>query len=100
MRWKLPDMVSIHTSSATSGTEMLAGTPNRARPLAIPANSEMVTAVLAINSAAMASTLLRTPKRSRMSDARPLPVTHPQRAAVSCVTMSSTVMTGSIQSIL
>ena len=50
--------------------------------------------------AAMANTLLRTPKRSRMSDARPLPVTQPQRAAVSCVTMSSTVMTGSIQSIL
>ena len=85
MRWKLPDMVSIHTSSATNGTEMLAGTPKRARPLAIPANSEMVTAVLAINSAAMASTLLRTPKRSRISDARPLPVTQPQRAAVSCV---------------
>lgn len=100
MRWKLPDMVSIQTSSATSGTEMLDGTPKRARPLAIPANSEMVTAVLAISSAAMASTLLRTPKRSRMSEAKPLPVTQPQRAAVSCVTMSSTVMTGSIHSIL
>ena len=34
---------------------------------------------------------MRTPKRSRMSDARPLPVTQPQRAAVSCVTMSSTL---------
>ena len=65
----------------------------------MPANSEMVTAVFAINSAAMASTLLRTPKRSRIREAKPLPVTHPQRAAVSCVTISKIVITGSIQSI-
>jgi len=107
MRWKLPDIVSSQMRSATSGTEMLAGTPKSARPLAMPArplampaNSEIVTAVLAMSSAAMASTLLRTPNRSRISDARPLPVTQPQRAAVSCVTISSTVITGSIHSIL
>ena len=62
----------------------------------MPANSEMVTAVLAISSAIMAKALLRTPYFSRMSDAKPLPVTQPQRAAVSCTTMSSSAMTGSI----
>lgn len=72
--------------------------PKSASPLAIPANSEMVTAVLATSNAAMASTLRRTPNFSRMSEARPLPVTQPQRAAVSCTTMSSSVITGSIQS--
>ena len=86
-------------SSATSGTEMVLGTPNSARPLAMPANSEMVTDVLAISSAAMARALLRTPNFSRMSEAKPLPVTHPQRAAVSCTTMSSSAITGSIHSV-
>ena len=99
MRWKLPDIVSSQMARPTSGTDTVAGTPNSAKPLAMPANSEMVTAVLAMSSAAMASALLRTPKRSRMSEAKPLPVTHPQRAAVSCTTMSSTAMSGSIHSV-
>ena len=99
MRRKLPDMVSIHTSSATSGTDTVLGTPNSARPLAIPANSEMVTAVFAMSSAPIARALLRTPNFSRMSEAKPLPVTQPQRAAVSCTTMSSSAITGSIHSV-
>ena len=92
-------MVSSQISRPTSGTDTVLGTPNSARPLAMPANSEMVTAVLAISSAAMASALLRTPNFSRMSEAKPLPVTQPQRAAVSCTTISSSAITGSIHSV-
>ena len=99
MRRKLPDMVSSQIARPTSGTEMVLGTPKSASPLARPANSEMVTAVLAMSSAAMASALLRTPNFSRMSEAKPLPVTQPQRAAVSCTTMRSTAMIGRIQSV-
>lgn len=99
MRRKLPDMVSIQISSATSGTDTVLGTPNSASPLAMPANSEIVTAVFAISSAVIASALRRTPNFSRISDAKPLPVTHPQRAAVSCTTIRSTAMTGSIHSV-
>ena len=85
--------------SAISGIEMVLGTPKSASPLARPANSEMVTAVFAISSAIMANELLRTPYFSRMSEAKPLPVTQPHRAAVSCTTMSSTAITGRIQSV-
>ena len=99
MRWKLPDMVSDQMARPTRGTDTVAGTPNSARPLAIPANSEMVTAVFATSSAPIASALFRTPYFSRMSDAKPLPVTQPHRAAVSCTTMRSTAMSGSIHSV-
>ena len=99
MRWKLPLMVMSQMMSAMSGTEMEAGTPKRASPLASPANSEIVTAVFATRSAPMASAERRTPKRSRMSEAKPLPVTQPRRAAVSCTTMSSSAMMGRIQSV-
>ena len=64
----------------------------------MPANSESVTVVLEISSASMARALPRTPKRSRMSDAKPLPVTQPMRAAVSCTTISRKHMTGTVQS--
>ncbi len=65
----------------------------------MPANSEMVTAVLAMRSATMASAVLRAPNFSRISEAKPLPVTQPQRAAVSCTTMSSSAITGSIHNV-
>ena len=99
MRRKLPLMVSSQMSRPISGTDTVLGMPNSAKPLAMPANSEMVTAVLAMSSAIMASAVLRTPNFSRMSEAKPLPVTQPQRAAVSCTTMSSNAITGSIHSV-
>ena len=92
-------MVSNQVSRPISGTDTVLGMPNSARPLAMPANSEMVTAVLAMRSATMASAVLRTPNFSRISEAKPLPVTQPQRAAVSCTTMSSSAITGSIHSV-
>ena len=66
----------------------------------MPANSESVTAVFDTSSAAMARAVRRMPKRSRMSEAKPLPVTAPMRAADSCTTESSSIMTGIIHSIL
>ena len=47
----------------------------------------------------MASAERRTPKRSRIREAKPLPVTQPMRAAVSCTTMSKSAMMGRIQSV-
>ena len=51
-------------------------------PLAMPANSEKVVHTLPMSRAIMASAVRRMPNRSRMSAAKPLPVTAPMRAAV------------------
>ena len=91
-------MVSIQMASAAMGTLTMAGTPNRPRPDAMPANSDSVTVVFEINSASMASALMRTPNCSRIKDAKPLPVTQPMRAAVSCATMSPMFLLGTIGS--
>ena len=85
-------------ASAATGTETTGGTSKRASAEAMPANSESVTVVLEISRASMASAERRTPNCSRMREARPLPVTQPMRAAVSCATMSRKHMTGTVQS--
>ena len=89
--------MSSHTATAATGTERYFDTPNISMPLAMPANSENVVATLPMSSASMASAVSRMPKRSRMSAAKPLPVTAPMRAAVICTTMSSTHMMGMTQ---
>ena len=76
------------------GTETQVGTPNISMPEAMPANSENVVHTLPMRRQSMASAVRRMPKRSRMSAAKPLPVTAPMRPAVSCTTMSRTHMTG------
>ena len=65
----------------------------------MPANSENVVATLPMSSASMASAVRRMPKRSRMSAAKPLPVTAPMRAAVISTTISSTHMMGMTHSV-
>ena len=47
----------------------------------------------------MAKVVLRTPKRSRIRSARPLPVTTPMRAPISLTTARLSVITTSSQSI-
>ena len=47
----------------------------------------------AISTEAVANSDQRTPYCSRISSARPLPVTAPIRAAISCTTISETVIT-------
>ncbi len=69
-------------------------TPNISMPEAMPANSENVVATLPTRSASMAKAAMRMPKRSRMSAAKPLPVTAPMRPAVVSTTASSTHMMG------
>ena len=74
-------------------------TPNISMPEAMPANSEKVVATLPMRSASMAKAAMRMPKRSRMSAAKPLPVTAPMRAAVISTTISSTHMMGMTHSV-
>ena len=99
MRRKLPDMVSIQTRSATRGTDTVLGTPKSARPLRDARELGDGHGGVGDRRAAIASALLRTPNFSRMSEAKPLPVTQPHLAAVSCTTMRSSAITGSIQSV-
>ena len=94
MRLYEPLMPSSHTAMAAMGTLMIVGTPNSCMPEAMPANSESVTAVFETISASIANALRRTPYCSRMRAAKPLPVTQPMRAAVSCTTMSRKHITG------
>ena len=58
----------------------------------MPANSAMVTVPLAISNTSMAKAVQRTPNSSRISSAKPLPVTTPMRATWSWTTISATVI--------
>ena len=91
-------MVMSHTVSAAMGTLTYAGMPKSPMAEAMPANSERVTVVLAARTASIASAERRTPYCSRMSDAKPLPVTQPMRAAVSWATMRRKHMRGMVHS--
>ena len=64
----------------------------------MPANSVAVSNVLMRNSSSIARNEMRTPKFSRKSAARPLPVTQPIRVAISCTTISATASGTSSQS--
>ena len=98
MRRYDPLMVSIQMATADAGTLTYVGMPNSAKPDAMPANSDSVTVALETSRASMATTVGRMPYCSRMSEAKPLPVTQPMRAAVSCTTMSNRHMTGTVHS--
>ncbi len=86
-------------ASAITGTERYLGTPNSSRAAATPANSAMVVTALAIRRRSMAKVVLRTPNRSRIRSASPLPVTTAMRDAISLTTARLTVITARIQSI-
>ena len=83
---------------AATGTETKVGMPKSAMPEAMPANSESVTAKLDTMRASIATAEMRMPNCSRMSDAKPLPVAQPMRAAVSCTTISKRHMMGTVHS--
>ena len=59
----------------------------------MPTNSEMQMPTFAISTDVVANSDQRTPYCSRISSARPLPVTAPMRAAISCTTTSEMVIT-------
>ena len=62
------------------------------RLLVTPANSATTLPKFVTMSATMRKNVARRPKRSRIRSLRPLPVTAPMRAAISCTTMSATVI--------
>ena len=67
-------------------------TPNSSRLLATPANSAITLPKFVTISAIMRKKVTRNPNSSRMRSLRPLPVTAPIRAAISCTTTSATVI--------
>ena len=90
--------MSSQTAAAATRTESQVGTPNMPRPLAMPANSEKVVQMLPMSRASMASAVGLMPNFSRISAAKPLPVTAPILPAVSCTTAKSRHMMGMIHS--
>src|ERR1700722_11773813 len=78
--------------TAAIGTETCVGTPASPRAAPIPTKSEMQMPRLAITTADVASTDQRMPYSSRISSARPLPVTTPMRAASICTRPSEIVI--------
>jgi hypothetical protein len=85
-------------ASAAIGTLIWAGMPARSSAAPMPTKSEMHMPVLAIRTAVVAKTDQRMPWFSRISSARPLPVTAPMRAASACTVASEMVMSTIIQS--
>ena len=84
--------------TAATGTEMYLLTPNSSMAAAMPANSATLVAALLASSASIAKNVGRTPKRSRISAANPLPVTAPMRPAISCTMTSENVISSIIHS--
>src|SRR4030081_881953 len=81
-----------HTTAAMSGTLTSRGMLNRSPAAAMPANSAIVTVLLATINTNIANADHLTPNSSRMSSAKPLPVTTAIRATWTCTTISDTVM--------
>src|ERR1041385_1305098 len=86
-------------TSPTRGTDAYLGTWNSSSAAAMPANSAIVVTVLATSSSSIASVVPRTPNRSRIRSARPLPVTTAIRASISLTTARLTVIRARIHSI-
>ncbi len=75
-----------------SGTLIMRGMLNSSPAAAMPANSATVTVLLAMSRTSIANADHLTPNSSRMSSAKPLPVTTPMRATMICTTISATVI--------
>ncbi len=75
-----------------SGTEKYRLIPKISRLAARPANSAAQVPRLVTRRASMMSTVVFTPYSSRMRSERPLPVTTPSRATISCTMTSSASM--------
>ncbi len=71
---------------------MYLDTPNISRLLATPANSAMMLPKFVTTNAIISRNVMRSPNSSRIRSLRPLPVTAPMRAAISCTTTSATMV--------
>ncbi len=67
-------------------------TPKISPPAASPENSAIVFPRSASSRPSIAHAIARTPNRSRIRSARPLPVTAPNREAISWITYSAMVI--------
>ena len=59
---------------------------------AMPVNSVMTLVKLTITSRIITINVIRSPNSSRIRSLRPLPVTTPMRAHISCTTISASVI--------
>jgi predicted secreted protein len=84
------------TAAAAMGTDTYLLTRNSSSALATPAKLAMTLVRFARTSSAMSAKVMRSPNSSRMRSDRPLPVTAPIRAFISCVTTSRSAMGGSV----
>ena len=94
----MPRTTSSQTTTAATGTTMYFDTPNSSRLLATPANSATTLPKFVTTSASIRMNVRRNPNSSRIRSLRPLPVTAPIRAAISCTTISATVIGIIVQS--
>ena len=90
--------MSSHTTMAAMGTEIYLVTPKISSEAATPANSLTVFARLAMTMMPMMMAVRRTPRLSRIRSARPLPVTTPSRALISCTMIKASASSGMIHS--
>jgi hypothetical protein len=95
-----PRTTRSQTTKAAIGTDRYFETPKSCMAAAIPANSAIVVAALLDRSRSIATKVGRSPKRSRMSAAKPLPVTAPMRPAISCTIANAGVISSMSHSIL
>ena len=92
-----PKTTSDQSSIAASGIAIRRGTLSNSAAAPTPTNSENVVPRFATRSASTTNDVMRTPKRSRTRSEKPIPVTEPSRAHISCTTMSATRITMSTQ---
>ena len=92
----MPFTTSSQTAAAAIGTDTYLLTRNSSSALATPAKFAMTFVKFATTSSVMSANVGRRPNSSRMRSDRPLPVTAPMRAFISCVTTSSRAMGGSV----
>ncbi len=88
----------VQITTAAIGTETCTGMPARPRAAPTPTKSEMQMPRFAISTAVVAITDQRMPYSSRISSARPLPVTTPMRAASICTIASEIVISRIVHS--
>src|SRR6185312_6716219 len=87
-----PLTTSSQTNIAVSGTEINLDTPNSSRLMATPANSPTTLPKLTMIRPIIMKKVIRNPNSSRIRSLRPLPVTAPIRADISCTTISASVV--------
>ena len=80
------------TITAQIGTAMYLGTPNSPMLPAMPINSPTTLPKLVMRMPSIMRNVIRRPYSSRIRSLKPLPVTAPMRAHISCTTIRAMVV--------